>query len=177
MPERIVVGVDGGGTKTEAVAIDEAGRVVGRGIAGPGNWELIGMGGLLAAASHALDLALDEAKVHRADVAASAFALAGVDWPSDEARLRPGLAQLGLGGELVLVNDAFAAMRAGCDEPFGAVSNAGTGTVTAARNRAGERPARSRCSATASAAARATSSTWRCTRSHAPTTARPRRRC
>lgn len=138
MPDRIVVGVDGGGTKTEAIVTDASGRVLGRGLAGPSNWEVIGLDGLLAAVTHALDDALGAAEVARSAISASAFALAGVDWPSDETRLRPGLASLGLGGELVLVNDAFAAMRAGCDEPFGAVSNAGTGTVTAARNRTGE---------------------------------------
>src|SRR5207253_2541076 len=54
----------------------------------------------------------------------------------DVERLDPLLAALG-GGPRAIVNDAFAAMRAGTRAPHGCVSVAGTGAVSAGRNREG----------------------------------------
>ena len=135
MADRYVLGIDGGGTKTHAVVVDESGAIIGQGTAGPGNWETIGLDQIRTVYATAINAALAAAAV---EIQAAAFALAGMDWPSDDGRLRPILKSLGLPGPLVLVNDAFGVLRAGCAEPFGAVSNAGTGTITAARNRAGE---------------------------------------
>jgi N-acetylglucosamine kinase-like BadF-type ATPase len=132
----IVAGVDGGGTKTDAVVCDADGHVLGYARAGTGNWEIVGLDGALAAVTSALDGALAEAGLARGALAAVAFALAGVDWPSDVERLEPLLAPLG-GGPRAIVNDAFAAMRAGTRAPHGCVSVAGTGAVSAGRNREG----------------------------------------
>ena len=75
----------------------------------------------------------------RADeIAASAFALAGVDWPGDHARFERALAVVRLGGRRLITNDAFAALRAGISGQTGCVSSAGTGAVAAGRNAAGE---------------------------------------
>jgi N-acetylglucosamine kinase-like BadF-type ATPase len=71
-------------------------------------------------------------------VTAAGYGLAGLDWPSDEARLRPLVDELGLSGPSVLVNDTFVALRAGAREPWGVVIVAGTGTTVAGRNRRGE---------------------------------------
>ena len=66
------------------------------------------------------------------------FGLAGNDWPSDHDRLAAIPASLGLGGVQEIVNDAFVALRAGANHPWGVVVVAGTGTVVAGRNEAGE---------------------------------------
>src|SRR5262249_19204562 len=85
----IVAGVDGGGTKTAAVVCDGGGRVLGYARAGTGNWEIVGVDGALAAVTGALDGALAAADLGRDDLEAAAFALAGVDWPSDIGMLEP----------------------------------------------------------------------------------------
>jgi N-acetylglucosamine kinase-like BadF-type ATPase len=82
-------------------------------------------------------MALAQAGAIASQIDSSVFALAGLDWPVDEDRLAPVVAELGLGGTTLLVNDAFAALRAGCRHEHGVVSIAGTGTVTAGRNRLG----------------------------------------
>ncbi|MDX6538808.1 MAG: hypothetical protein QOI71_418 [Gaiellales bacterium] len=133
-----VIGVDGGATKTDAVVLSRAGRVLGSGRAGGSNWESAGLEGAVNAIGAALDGALAEAGCARSEVAASAFALAGVDWPVDHVRLDGALAALCLGGRRVVTNDAFAALRAGASGPVGCVSSAGTGAVAAGRNAAGE---------------------------------------
>ena len=71
-------------------------------------------------------------------IEASVFGLGGVDWPSDLDRLEPIVADLGLSGRHLILNDTFVALRAGTDLPFGVVIVAGSGTTVAARNRRGE---------------------------------------
>lgn len=132
------VGVDAGGTKTHALVADEAGEVLGVGRAGPGNWEGVGLDGALAALRQAMGEALSAARTAPQEVTAAAYGLAGLDWPSDEARLRPLVEELGLSGPSVLVNDTFVALRAGAREPWGVVIVAGTGTTVAGRNRQGQ---------------------------------------
>ena len=132
------VGVDAGGTKTHALVADESGEVLGVGRAGTGNWEGVGLDGALAALRQAVGEALSAARTSPQEVTAAGYGLAGLDWPSDEARLRPLVEELGLSGPSVLVNDTFVALRAGAREPWGVVIVAGTGTTVAGRNRRGE---------------------------------------
>jgi N-acetylglucosamine kinase-like BadF-type ATPase len=133
-----VLGVDGGATKTDAVVMSADGRVLGSGHAGASNWESVGLEGAVNAIALAVDGALGEAGRASNEVAASAFALAGVDWPGDHARLAYSLQVLALGGRRLVTNDAFAALRAGSSGRAGCVSSAGTGAVAAGRNEAGE---------------------------------------
>jgi N-acetylglucosamine kinase-like BadF-type ATPase len=136
-PPRFVIGVDGGASKTDAVAMDLDGNVLGNARAGGSNWESVGLDGAVDAVTRAVDAALAEAGRERAETAGSVFALAGVDWPADHRRLAHALAPLGLGGEQFVTNDAFAALRAGISGQAGCVSSAGTGAVAAGRNEAG----------------------------------------
>ena len=134
----IVVGVDGGGTKTHVCVATTAGEVLGFTTGGCANWETAGLDGVAGELAAALDAALTAAGVAPHDLTASAFCLAGMDWPSDAGRIEPVLADLGLGGTVTLTNDSFAALRAGTPDPFGCVSVAGTGGVCAGKNRRGE---------------------------------------
>jgi N-acetylglucosamine kinase-like BadF-type ATPase len=133
----VVVGVDGGGTKTDVVVVGRDGTVLGACRAGPGNWEAIGLDAMRETLAAALRDALAAADVAPSRVAVSAFALAGCDWPTDEARIDAELTRLGLSGERVVVNDSFAALRAGATRPYGVVSIAGTGGCTSGRGRDG----------------------------------------
>ena len=140
MPDRRgpVIGVDGGATKTDAVVLDADGRVLGSGRAGGSNWESAGVAGAVSEILIAVEGALGEAGIGGGEVAAAAFALAGVDWPSDHAPFERALGALQLGGGRLITNDAFAALRAGISGHAGCVSSAGTGAVAAGRNAAGE---------------------------------------
>ena len=72
------------------------------------------------------------------DLTAVAYGLSGLDWPSDEGRLRTLIKWLKVSCPQVLVNDAFVALRAGTEEPEGVVVAAGTGVTAAGRNKKGE---------------------------------------
>jgi len=134
----VVIGVDGGGTKTDLLVVDDRGAVVGRASGGGANWEGIGVDAVGEVLGGLLDDALGAAGRGRDDVAAWVCCLAGVDWPSDPLRLGPVLDGLGVTGGRLVLNDAFAALRAGTTGPVGCVSIAGTGGVCAGRNAHGE---------------------------------------
>jgi N-acetylglucosamine kinase-like BadF-type ATPase len=76
------------------------------------------------------------AEVGRHDVQAWVCCMAGVDWPSDVDRVATALRAV-LPVAPVVTNDAFAALRAGAPDGVGLVSVAGTGGVTAGRDRHG----------------------------------------
>ena len=133
-----VLGVDGGGRKTYAVVVDAFGTLLGAGAAGPSNWEMAGVDVARDAITQAADGALVDAGIARGAIDASVLGLAGVDWPSDVDRLLGAIGPLGLGGPCRILNDAFVALRAGTVQPWGVVVVAGTGTVAAGRNPAGD---------------------------------------
>ncbi|MDX6496679.1 MAG: hypothetical protein QOE17_2665 [Gaiellales bacterium] len=134
----IVLAVDGGGSKTHLAICDESGAVLGAATAGPSNWETVGLRGAADTIGDALEKALTASGLRRDQIEAAAFGLAGVDWPSDVDRLSTALASLRLTCPTTIVNDSFIALRAGAQAPWGVVVIAGTGTVVAGRNRAGE---------------------------------------
>jgi len=134
----LFLGVDVGATKTHVLVTDEIGKVKGVGRSGSGNWEVVGLEGAFAALQQGVGEALAQAGASPEQVAAAAYGLAGLDWPSDEDRLRPVVARLKVGGPQVLVNDTFVALRAGARDPWGVVIIAGTGTTVAGRNPKGE---------------------------------------
>ena len=124
----IYLGVDGGGSKTFALAADATGRVLGFGQAGCANHQI-----------HGLDAALAEigGACRRATGASAAGAaclcLAGADLAPDFAMLRPALESLEVAATFDLRNDTWAAMRAGTSHPWGAVVICGSGINAAVR--------------------------------------------
>lgn len=138
MTARTVIGVDGGGTKSDVIVAASTGEVLGWARTGAANWEYVGLETMATTIGGAIAEALEIAGRRPVDVDASAFCLAGVDWPSDRDRLAPHLDALGLGGARLVTNDAFAALRAGASRGTGCVSIAGTGGVSAGRNSQGD---------------------------------------
>ena len=133
----LLLGVDVGGTKTHACLSTTHGEVIGFGVAGGGNWESVGLDAVREVLATAVDACFIDVPAFPSDIVAATFSMAGMDWPSDEARLRTCTQTLGIGGQVSIVNDSFGALRAGITQSFGLVNNAGTGGVTAGRNRAG----------------------------------------
>ena len=135
----VLVGVDGGGTKTDVVVTDLTGRELAGTTTSGTNHENVGVQAVADTLQAAITELLDDVGVRPAEVSMSVFGLAGADWDSDERTLTAALGQIGLGGVIRVVNDSAIALRAGCSAPWGIVSSVGTGTVTAGVNRSGER--------------------------------------
>jgi len=134
----LYLGIDAGGTKTHALLADEHGQVFALGRAGTGNWELVGLDGMLQTLQCVVNDVVTQAGVAVTDITASAFGLAGLDWPGDRLMLESTITRLNIPGCQVLVNDMFVALRAGTTRPWGIVVGAGTGFAAAGRNRACE---------------------------------------
>jgi N-acetylglucosamine kinase-like BadF-type ATPase len=131
--------LDAGNSKTVAVVVDAAGTVLGRGRGGRGDiYNAASPDEAAAAVIGSARAALDEAGVGAADLAASAFRIAGVDWPEDTGWWQQRLAAdlPGLGRHSV-ANDGFATLRLGALDGIGLAITVGTGPALAARSRDG----------------------------------------
>lgn len=131
----LVVGVDGGGTKTHAIVADGEGRVLGEGRAGPSNPLRVGVQQSVAAIREAVDKACDAARVTRAAVAAAQIGLAGArrqDLRSSVARAAT--ESLGI-RSIEIVTDADIALYGATDGEPGVVVIAGTGSICCGLNK------------------------------------------
>lgn len=136
------VGVDGGATKTLAVVGDRSGRVLGAGLSGPSNYQIVGLEFAMESIKDAIRQAEAAAGVSGGEPAARAqgavFGLAGADFPIDFERLNQGCAALMGDCPFRVVNDCWIALRGGTSADWGVVAINGTGANYAGRNRRGE---------------------------------------
>ena len=135
----LLLGVDGGNTKTIAVVARRDGTIASVGAAGCADIHNAtpdeGVGEVVRAATAALAAAGASA----GDLDSATFSLAGADWPEDFVFLRRELeTQLGLQIEASIVNDAIGAIRSGTDDGVGIAVVCGTGGAVGARNAHGE---------------------------------------
>jgi len=136
---RFVMGVDGGGSKTAAVILDERGQVLGRGHSGSSNYHLVGLEGMKNALSKAMAGASQQARIRMNRLAAMTWALAGAGRPADVQRLKATQAELlpGIPGEVVV--DALPVLVGGAGVRCGIALIAGTGMIAYGENARGDR--------------------------------------
>jgi N-acetylglucosamine kinase-like BadF-type ATPase len=132
----LYVGVDGGATKTLAVAADREGRVVGVGESGPSNYHVVGLDGAVENINTAVKQAIAAAGRETAEVVT--LGLAGMDTSHDFKIFEEKAAPRVAGRRVFVRHDAeIALVGATLGEP-GVIVIAGTGSVAGARNRRGE---------------------------------------
>lgn len=131
MSTPLVLGVDGGGTKTDAIVVTPTGRVLARAVGGPSNYQDVGRHAaetewseLVATVSDIADIGNDTF------VAATAWGLSGCDRPRDERILEAVLAKVDPApdGARDLVNDTFLVLSAGTPHGAGVAVVSGTGS-------------------------------------------------
>lgn len=128
----LVVGIDAGGTKTRAFAVDQDGQVVGRGAGGGGN--LLSSPDPQGSIGAALAMALGGREAE-----AIVLACAGGDRRADRERGRELLARVApAGARLLVTHDALAALYAGNPAGCGIVLISGTGSIAYGRNEEGD---------------------------------------
>ena len=137
MTTNYFLGVDVGATKSHALLADEAGRALGLGIGGPGNYETVGYKGLERTLKAIVDEALNTAKLSKARLSGAGFGIAGYDWPAEREPTRQAIETLGLSMPFEFVNDAVIGLLAGTSEGWGVAVVAGTSNNCRGRDRDG----------------------------------------
>lgn len=133
------LGVDGGATKTMACVGEETGVVAGVGLGGPSNYQLAGIDFAMRSVAEAVNRALDAAKLSLRDLSGAVFALAGADFPVDFETFGHGIEKTFPGLRFQIVNDVWAAFRAGTPDDVGGVVVCGTGANFGAAGPGGKR--------------------------------------
>lgn len=132
-----VLGFDGGGTKTECVLMDPAGKILARGIAGPSNPSRIGVESAVREIEKAADLCLREVRATRTAVAALGAGLAGTTDLDRKERMRAALAGAFPGAAVNIFTDLEMALAA-AGEGQVIVLVAGTGSAAIGRDAQGQ---------------------------------------
>ncbi len=137
----IVLGVDGGGSKTVVwLAKREAGEneVLGRGFSGPSNPRAIGIEAATLNLETAIDAAWREAGLRPRPIAAACLALAGTGRLVDKTLIQDWASARKLAARIEIVPDADAVLAAGTPEGWGVAVIAGTGSLAVGRGPDGQ---------------------------------------
>lgn len=131
----LALGVDGGGSKTLAVIVNERGEEIGRGLAGSANYQAIGLETAVKHIHTAVEQAARTARC-QLPLRAAWLGLAGMDRQADLDILRPFLSTL---AERVLLTNDAELLLAGLEQALGVVLIAGTGSIALGRDAAGHK--------------------------------------
>lgn len=124
---KFFLGIDAGGTKTQALLADASGRAIGLGRCGAGNWEAVGFDGFAAAVQESTFQACHMAGITPSQIGIMGMGLAGFDWGFQQALLLDALKPLEFEAEVHLVNDTTLGLLAGASQGWGVSVVAGTG--------------------------------------------------
>ena len=137
----LIVGVDGGGTKTVAwLALRDAlpGQVLGRGLAGPSNPCSIGFTPAMRNLEESIEVALAEAGRRREEIVSACIGLAGISFESEGRRIPDWIRQQRLAREVIVTNDAEPILTCGAPGGWGVGLISGTGSFVLARSATGQ---------------------------------------
>jgi N-acetylglucosamine kinase-like BadF-type ATPase len=137
-PTRMIyaLGLDGGGTKTDCVLMDQSQKVVSNGRSGPSNPLRVGFGGALHSICEAADGAIREAGLTTADIAAVCTGLAGASQADAESKMRRLLSQEFPKSIIHVCTDLELTLEAAAHEDA-VVLIAGTGSAAVGRHEDG----------------------------------------
>lgn len=130
------LGVDGGGSKTYALIVNQMGQIVGRGSGGNGNHQ-INYQQARDSIRVAAFKAMEQAGLKHEDLTFAFFGLAGADRETDFKILNPMIRELGF-SRFEIACDTMIGLRAGTTKPYGVSVICGTGTNCAGKNSSGD---------------------------------------
>jgi N-acetylglucosamine kinase-like BadF-type ATPase len=150
-----VLGIDGGGTKTVCVLMDENKLILGRGEAGPSNYQTLGIDRAKQSIQQAIDRSLLSANIDDRDdfkIAAICLGLAGVGRPKDLEIVQSFVQKLQFSNNLpaerspqsqnkpqntIICSDSEIALVGGIGNSIGIAVIAGTGSIVFGQNSQG----------------------------------------
>lgn len=138
MTRPLLIGIDGGGSKTDAILLSPDGELLARAIGGPSNYQDVGRHAAAQVWTELIDVLTQDVN---GVLKASAWGLAGWDRPRDAEILSVVVRQLDPTPDAGrdMVNDAFLALRAGSIDGHGVAIIAGTGSNCCGINPDGNR--------------------------------------
>lgn len=127
----LVLGIDGGGTKTLAwlATADGDAAPLGVGLGGPGNFQAVGVEAALANLATAINAAFTDAGIPPGPVAAAVVGLSGSDREENRKILADWAAARNLARRFRVVNDALPIVAAGSPDGWGIGLISGTGSL------------------------------------------------
>lgn len=131
----LALGVDGGGSKTLAVIVNEQGEEIGRGLAGGANYNDVGLEEAVKHIYAAVEQAARAAQC-KFPLRKAWLGLAGIDRQADYDVLYPRVRELA--AQVHLTNDGEL-LLAGLEKPVGVVLISGTGSIALGRDAAGHK--------------------------------------
>lgn len=129
----LILGLDGGGSKTAALLADDQGQVLGWSQVGGSNYHVLGLENAYAAVKQAVDGTLQGRLPD-----AACFSMAAADTPIDFQKLNQKMTELQLPGVFTLRNDVMGIFRAGSRYPYGVGIVCGTGFNAGGISRSGK---------------------------------------
>ncbi len=136
--KRLVLGVDGGGSKTQALLADEDGHIFGRGSSGPSNFYTAGRRASQQAVLDAVQAAFEHAGLVQTKVTVMCLGLGGVDRIEERTQVTTWLNEQGLAEYSYVDNDVFLLLWCGGMQGWGAGLIAGTGSIAVGQSQNGE---------------------------------------
>lgn len=142
MSSPLILGIDGGGTKTVAwlapLHDDGSGEILGRGQAGPGNPRAAGFETAQSNIAAAINAAFINAKLPPSPVSAACFGLAGAGRQIEQDRITAWAKSRGIAQAIRVVGDAEPILAAASEDNTGIALICGTGSLAWGRNAAGQ---------------------------------------
>ena len=135
---RYVLGIDGGGTKTQAIILDERGNLCGVGIGGSANYDAVGLEVAQVSIQHAVEAAARQAHLHPQHFDSAFLGIAGVVSGRDKAIVHNMSESLSLSKQVGIDHDCRIALAGGLSGRPGIVLIVGTGSSCFGVNARGE---------------------------------------
>lgn len=136
--KELLLGLDGGGTRTRAAVATTEGTISGRGQAGACNLAAVPLDEALSAALSAAAEALNEASVDPADVRAICAGVAGTSFEARRLEFETGLRETFPSAKVSVVPDFAIALTGATEGSPGVIVIAGTGSAAYGQNAMGE---------------------------------------
>lgn len=134
----LVIGIDGGGTKTLAwLATADGETILGRGLAGPGNPRAAGYTAVETNLQVAIADAFRSAQIPQQRVSAICFGLAGAGRPAEQEIIASWAAAASLADHVLVIGDAEPVLAAVAPDHQGVALIAGTGSLAWGRHQDG----------------------------------------
>lgn len=135
----LILGVDGGGTKTAAVVADLEGNELGRGSAGASNFQAVGLELAREALLQAVHGCFSAANLPAQTARYMCLGMAGAGRVADQEQLREWCLQKALAEQVEVISDAELLLWAGTPQGWGLGCISGTGSMAFGADRSGRK--------------------------------------